>query len=394
MDLVKRKNHYLSIGLAIFSMFFGAGNIVFPLILGEYAREQNFFASAGMILSGVLVPLIGMLGMILFQGDYYKFFNKIGRWPGFLLILTILAIIGPFAGIPRCITISYSTFHAFHFPFFDELPLYAFSFLNCALIFLCTYRPGKILDLLGKVLTPILLLSLAVIAVKGIYMMPSPTATQAGSWEVFSRGFVEGYNTMDLLASFFFSSVVLTCLRQTSKDNDSESEIPKSHFTVAAMGAVIAAALLSIVYIAFSSLSAGFAPFLVGVPKHEILGVIAKYVLGPYAGLTVGIAVFFAVFTTEIALTAIFAKFLHEKIFKGKISYTLALVLTLGVAFAVSTLHFDGIAAILGPVLQVCYPAMIVLSVANLLDKLTRTDLSAPLFYGTLAMTLLARLLV
>lgn len=388
--VAQRKLNLVAIGFAIFSMFFGAGNIVFPLILGEYAQDRIFFGISGMMITAVLVPLIGMLGMILYQGDYNAYFRRIGKIPGMIMVVTILALIGPFAGIPRCITISYATLTAFGIEALPGVNLVTFSLFSCAIIFACTIRPARLLDLLGKVLTPILIGSLALIAVKGLCVMPHIGHASDTALRIFSRGFAEGYNTMDLLASFFFSSVIMVCMRERQEGVVVDS---RRFFTIATLGALIAALLLSVVYLSFSTLAAGYHGYFAGVPNHEMLGAMARQVLGPYAGLIVGVTVFFAVLTTMIALTTIFSKFLQETVFKNKISYPVALAMTLAVAFGVSTLHFDGISRLIGPVLQVCYPALIVLAFANLLGKFYDFKLVRPLFYGTLAVTAVIRYL-
>src|SRR5262245_32752684 len=170
VTLARSRSTIWSTGLAMFSMFFGAGNIVFPLALGQFTQDKNFYGIVGLILTAVCVPLLGLMAMMLYDGNYSSFFRRIGRVPGFLVTLLILGLIGPFGGIPRCIAISYATLEAFRFETLSWMNLPLFSAISCVLIFLFTFRPGKVLDLLGYVLTPILLLSLAVIVTKGLWI--------------------------------------------------------------------------------------------------------------------------------------------------------------------------------------------------------------------------------
>lgn len=379
------------VGLAIFAMFFGAGNIVFPLALGQFTQDKTIYGILGLILTAVLVPLIGLLAMMLFAGDYAAFFRRIGKIPGFFVAVSILGLIGPFGGIPRCITISFSTLDAFGFQPIKWINLLVFSTFSCLLLFLFTYKPRRILGLLGYLLTPLLLLSLALIVGKGLISMPTIDATSHTRWEVFTQGLLDGYNTLDLLAAFFFSSVVLLCL----KKNDEQESIlheQKSMLIVAILGSLISAILLSLVYICFSFLAAGYSNVLASVDSDQLLGTLAFQLLGPYAGLIATIAVCFACFTTEIALTAIFAGFLHKTLFKEKISYKTALLLTLGISLLVSTLRFSGISAFLVPIVQVCYPALIVLSIVNILYKLHGFKPVKRFFYGTIVLTLIVYL--
>ena len=98
-----------SIGLAMFSMFFGAGNIIYPLAVGQYAGDKNLFAMFGLILTAAIMPIAGVIAMILFDGNYRQFFERLGRIPGFLLALTIISLLGPLGSTPRCIALSYVT---------------------------------------------------------------------------------------------------------------------------------------------------------------------------------------------------------------------------------------------------------------------------------------------
>lgn len=380
-----------STGLAMFSMFFGAGNIVFPLALGQFTQDKNIFGVSGLIITAVIVPLLGLLAMLLYNGDYIAFFKRIGSIPGFLVALLILGLIGPFGGIPRCITISYSTLTAFGF---DGFPLAGFSFLSALIIFLFTFRSNKILTLLGYLLTPLLLLSLALIVGIGFFQMPDRAPSSHTSWRAFSQGILDGYNTMDLLASFFFSSVVLLCLRRGHVAKEVPLRENRRLLGIAFAGSLIAAVLLAAVYLAFSFLAAGYSSFLTEMPNHQLLGALAYKILGPYAGMVASAAVLFACLTTEIALTVVFAEFLHETIFKEKVSYTFSLLLTLSVAFLISTLRFEGISAFLAPVLQNFYPALIVLSLLNVMHKIYGFQPVKSIFYGTVILTALLQFLI
>lgn len=373
-----------STGLAMFSMFFGAGNIVYPLALGQFAQDQNWPAILGLCITAVFVPLMGLISMLLFEGDYISYFKRIGKLPGFLVAVMILAVIGPLAGIPRCITISYSTLSAFEAANLPGVNLISFSLVTCILIFFFTYRPRKVLKLLGYFLTPILLLSLFLIVFKGLITMPEAGHSYASSTSTFARGFVDGYNTMDLLAAFFFSSIVLLCLR---KSNPQISQDRKKLFSIALTASALAAILLMTVYICFSFLAAGYSQDLQSVPSHQLLGTLAFKVLGPNAGLVAGVAVTFACFTTEIALTVVFSEFLHETLFKKKIPYPATVLITLATAFLVSTFQFEGITSFITPVLRLCYPALIVLAILNILHKLKGYERVKRIFYGTVLVT-------
>src|ERR1700722_11983722 len=97
------KTESLSLGLAMFSMFFGAGNVIFPLALGQFAGDKNLYAILGLILTAALIPAAGVFAMILFEGNYKNFFGRLGKVPGFLLAFTTISLLGPLGSTPRCI---------------------------------------------------------------------------------------------------------------------------------------------------------------------------------------------------------------------------------------------------------------------------------------------------
>jgi LIVCS family branched-chain amino acid:cation transporter len=389
---ITKRSAVISSGLAMFAMFFGAGNIVFPLVLGQVSQGNNLWGVLGMMFTAVIIPLIGLMAMLTYEGDYRNFFSRIGKWPGLMLSAIIVAVIGPFAGLPRCITISYSTIAAFGFENSKWLTLISFSLFSCLMIFLFTYKQRKILTLIGYVLTPILLTSLAIIAVKGLLMMPLAETTTATRIHTFMHGFVSGYHTMDLLAAFFFSSVVLLCLKQNEHTGQEKGEFP-SRLKIAIYGSLIAASLLTLVYMSFSFVAAGFSTHLQNIPSSQLLSYLAQLLLGPQAGLVTSVAVVFTCFTTEIALAIVFANYLHKIILKERFSYTACMVITLAIAFLISTLQFEGISHFLGPILQICYPALIVLTVLNLCNKLYGFKPVKRVFYLAMGISLLANVI-
>ena len=350
----------------MFSMFFGAGNIVFPLALGQLSQDMNPFAIMGLIISAVIVPFTGLISMILFKGDYKEFFGRIGKWPGFLLSIVIMGLIGPFGAIPRCVTLSYSSIAMFLPEHTIELPL--FSAISCLIILFFTVKPSKILDILGFFLTPFLLISLGIIILVGLYQAgPMPESGLEPS-EVFKLGFKEGYQTMDLLGAFFFSSVIILGLK--ADYNPKTSQDVKNLISMAIKASMIGAVLLTLVYVGFSFLAAFMSISLEGIPKDRILGAIALKVLGPYAGVVTSIAVALACLTTAIALANVFAHFLHVDILQHRLGYIPCLLITLVATYFISTLQFTGIVKFLAPPLAACYPALIGLSLLNIFYKL------------------------
>lgn len=376
------KYRYVSTGLAMFSMFFGAGNVIFPLVIGQMVGEQVPYALMGLLLTAVGFPFMGLIAIILFHGNYWNFFNRMGRIPGFIIVTIIMLLIGPFGGMPRCIALSYSTLHTS----WTGLPFVFFSLISCVIIFLFTYKKSRTLDLLGTYLTPLLLISLLVIVISGLLSPATPEASTLSAYESFKYGLLEGYNTMDLLASFFFSTIIFNGLNNQYEPNELDHDKKVFYHTIKA--SLIGATLLSLIYVGFSFVAAFHAQSLHIDSNDQLLGALTLKILGPYAGLFASITIALACLTTAIALAIVFADFLQKTLFRHRISYIQALLITLVIAFAVSTLEFKGIVALIFPILQVAYPALIVLTVANIMNRLCHTKLVKIPVYVTLVAAL------
>jgi LIVCS family branched-chain amino acid:cation transporter len=346
-------------GLAIFAMFFGAGNIIFPLAIGHYALDQTPFAIGGLLITAVLMPFVGLLAMFLFRGETKPFFGRLGERGGLFVALMIMALLGPLGSTPRCIALAYSTFQMTY----PSISAPLFSFIACLLIFLAVYKKRRLLSILGYVLTPVLVFCLGFIIVKGL--IQAPMATIASNPEtplvLFWHGLKEGYNTMDLLAAFFFAPVIIHSIRVEDR-GDSQKKI--SSFILKA--SVIGALLLSLVYIGFSYLASYYAPYIGEVSSDKLLAAIALHILGNHAGLVVNSIVTLACLTTAIALMAAFCQFMQRDVLRTHRYDNWVLLGSLVVTFIMATFEFQSISAFLAPILQLCYPALILLTLLNI----------------------------
>lgn len=358
---LKQRLNYFPIGFAIFSMFFGAGNSIFPLLIGAQAGDQNFYAVMGMTISTILVPLLGVFGIAFFDGSYKDFFCRLGKIPGFMVITLIMALIGPFAGIPRCITLAFSTLK----PYLGSMPLMLFSGLACVVIFFKTIKKRRLVDILGKILTPLLLFCLVIIIFKGIYSpgVTAPSTITTGSKGVFFHGLFKGFQMMDLLASFFFSATVIACVKAQSGEGKSSTQTFLKAATLSGL-------LLMLVYIGFSYVASSHSKFFQTVPEDALLSAVSHKILGGHFGFVMGLAVALACLTTAITLVTVFSEFIHNECFKEKLPYSICIFATIVCAFSLSNLGFMGICNLIAPALYVCYPALITLTIVNILHKM------------------------
>ncbi|WP_201456408.1 branched-chain amino acid transport system II carrier protein [Chlamydia sp. 17-3921] len=399
---------FLSIGGSIFAMFFGAGNIVFPLALGYHCHAHPWFACFGMILTAVCVPLLGLLSMLLYSGDYSSFFASIGKIPAMILTIAILCLIGPFGGIPRAIAVSHATLASLSDTpptLLPNLPIY--SLISCVLIYVFACKLSRLVQWLGTVFFPVMLFSLLWIIIRGFFISahPSIVVSTINSKQAWLTGFIEGFNTMDLLAAFFFCSIVLISLRQmmaqekTNGSSEEEEETPlnfqrisKKNKRSIILGFFLSTILLSLTYLSFALCASRHAGLLTNVSKGHILGKISIIALGPNSILT-GTSVFIACLTTEIALVGIIADFCARIIASKKLTYSLAVVLTLIPTYLISILNFENISLLLLPLLQLCYPALIALTCGSIAYKLWNFRHVRALFYLTLSLTVILRLM-
>ncbi|MDP1834363.1 MAG: branched-chain amino acid transport system II carrier protein [Chlamydiales bacterium] len=350
-----------STGFALFSMFFGSGNLVFPILVGQESQGHLLLAGMGIILTGVIIPFLGVLGMMLYQGNLQEFFSCFGKRGTFLFSLLALALMGPFGVLARCLTVA----HGALVLVVPNASLELTSLTLCAAVYILSVNRNKIVTILGTYLTPLLLASIAIITYFAVSNTAIPVAADAGEWKALKNGFFQGYQTMDLLASFFFSGFVINHLYHHFPEGADKGPLLSVFFK----SALIGAAILSTVYGALVLLGWMYAPLLVNVPPQEMLGTIAMNSLEVMAGPCVAFVIF-ACLTTAIVLTSLFADFLRHEVSGDRLGNHTSLLITLAIGFTVSTFDFAGIASFLGPMLETIYPALIVLTVVNICLKL------------------------
>jgi len=367
----------LTAGFAMFTMFFGSGNLVFPLLIGTQTLSQYPYAIVGLLITAVLVPFLGLLGVILYEGNRKSFFANLGKNPAFLLTFMMLALIGPFGVVARCLTVAYGGVHLL----IPQLPFIPFSLGLCLLIAALIWKRHRVVDILGLVLTPWKLGGLLILIISGLWWGLPPMTSSLSGLQALTIGLKQGYQTMDLIAAFFFSATTAYYLRSRLKiDND-----PKALLIVGLKSSLVGASILALVYIGFVSLGAKYAPILTQTPSEEILAVIAGQALGRFAIPIASLTILIACLATAVILCTLFAEFLEHDVSNGKISRSQAIFATVGIAFVISTLGFNDICRFLEMILEIVYPALIVLTLSNIVAKLFNLKQGSLPFWLTLA---------
>src|SRR3990167_18510 len=362
----------LTAGFAMFAMLFGAGNVVFSLILGRDTGHQLLFGLIGFLLTAVLVPLLGLASVILNHGDYKVLLATMGKIPAFFITLVSMVLIGPFAVIPRCITISHAALKI-HLP---SLDLLFFSIIIAGIIFLCTIKNSFLIDLLGKYLGPLKLTLLFAIIAKGFFAPSVPIALAITKTEALSKGLFMGYGSCDLLATVFLSGLILSGLHKgmhPEKKSDTWAIIKWG-----LQATIVGGICLAIVYIGFCTVANSYGAQLATLQGSDLFSALTLLILGPQGGLFANITIAVSCITTAIALTGVFAMYLHKDLSAGRLSYITSLLITIFITTFMASLGFGAIMKMLGPIIQVIYPILIVYTVVNIGIKLWKLETHQP----------------
>lgn len=349
----------LPIGLMLFASFFGAGNLIFPPALGQSAGVNFLPAAAGFCTTGVGIPLLGIIAIGLLRASNPEAL-ALPVHPKFakaLIVVTVLTI-GPFFAIPRTGAVS---FDVGILPFISaenyDLGLALYSLFFFVVTYFLSVNPSKIVDWVGKILTPLLLISIAILVVQ-VFMHPMGEPQQAGGYYAsmpYLKGFQEGYYTMDLLATMLFGTVVIDSIKVRGI---SEGNVLTR---TCIMAGIIAAVLLAAIYFSLTYTGAtSVAVFGVSDNGAIALSSIANYYMGTAGNVVLCLMIFFACLTTSIGLTVSAGSYL-EQVLKYKMQYQRIAAIICIFSFAVSNVGLTKIISLSVPVLCLLYPIVIVL---------------------------------
>lgn len=349
----------LPIGLMLFASFFGAGNLIFPPALGQSAGVNFLPAAAGFCTTGVGIPLLGIIAIGLLRASNPEAL-ALPVHPKFakaLIVVTVLTI-GPFFAIPRTGAVS---FDVGILPFISaenyDLGLALYSLFFFVVTYFLSVNPSKIVDWVGKILTPLLLISIAILVVQ-VFMHPMGEPQQAGGYYAsmpYLKGFQEGYYTMDLLATMLFGTVVIDSIKVRGISEGSVLT------RTCIMAGIIAAVLLAAIYFSLTYTGAtSVAVFGVSDNGAIALSSIANYYMGTAGNVVLCLMIFFACLTTSIGLTVSAGSYL-EQVLKYKMQYQRIAAIICIFSFAVSNVGLTKIISLSVPVLCLLYPIVIVL---------------------------------
>lgn len=363
-----KKTEILSIGLMMFSVFFGAGNLIFPPSLGQSAGTNFVTAIIGFLLTGVGLPLLGIVAIATTGGDYPSFISRRvhPRFAALLLGLLYLAI-GPLFAIPRTGAVSFEIGIR---PFLAWDEVMAGQAIYTAIFFALTYwlslSPGKIVDRVGKILTPALLAFLVILFVKSFVTPLGPILEPQGIYRSipFAQGFQNGYLTMDLLASLAVGAIVVSAVRTAGVEETRQIG------RICLMGGVIAIFLMSLVYVSLSYLGATSAMRLgLSANGGVILSTAAGILFGQFGQIILALIIALACLTTSVGMLSAFSSYFHEATGR-RVAYRRFVQVGALFGFAASNVGLTELIRISVPFLVAIYPIVIVLVVLTLFDRL------------------------
>jgi branched-chain amino acid:cation transporter, LIVCS family len=378
--------HYkfiLIYGFALFAMFFGSGNLVFPIQIGQATGSFWLLGFVGLFLTGIALPFLGLFVIKLHKGSYDAFFAEAGPIARIALPLFTLSLLGSFGVVPRCITVAYGGM----FYLTPQLHLGVFSAAFCIVTFFFCLKDQRMINALGKWMSPILLVALTVLIIAGITSADAIDSELVKPTVAFTDGFLTGYQTMDLFAAFFFSALMFGQIQKMMPESSHRDTV-----RFAVKPSILGAGLLAVVYLGFVFLGAHYGHLTKDVDPEFMLPTIAEHVMGDHAMIFISIAMLFSCLTTAVALNNIYARYVSGLMGLKESSFPYALLGTTGISFLISLLDFKGIASFLAPALEVSYPGIIMLTVVGIFtSNWRRTKMYG--FYGITAFMVLWMLL-
>ena len=347
------------IGFALFAIFFGAGNLIFPPYLGVTAGENWGIATFAFLISDPLLSIIAVMVVAALGGSALNVGRRIHPLFASALAAICVLLIGPIFAVPRT---GASTHEIFVQSYFPSAPQWITSLVFFGIVLWITYKENSVMDAIGKYLTPILLLILFLIFV-GAVLQPNASFAATDRTGLFAQGFKEGYQTMDVLGAPLLAGVVMKDITRRGYLNK------KDQFRMMFGVGIVAFILLALVYSTLAYSGASMSTVIDSTAQRAaMLTTIVKNLLGSWGQLAMGLAVCFACLTTAIGLTTTCGQY-FEEVSKGKISYKKTILVTVAVEFIISLVGVDSLINLAVPVLTFIFPIMIALILFSAFDQ-------------------------
>ncbi len=357
-----RPRDLLALGFLTFALFLGAGNIIFPPMVGLAAGENLWSAALGFLLTGVGLPLLTVVALARVGGGMEALTAPLGRPAGTLLGIAVYLTIGPMFATPRTATVSFEMGLA---PFVGHGAgaLFAFTAVYFGLVMLLALFPGKLMDNVGRMITPVLIVALAVLGAAAFLLPAGALLPSAADYRqaALAEGFIQGYQTMDALGALVFGIVIINAIK------DSGVSDTRLHTRYAVIAGVIAAVGLCLVYVSLMHLGAHS-----GALVHEastgvqILTSYVQHTFGLPGRRLLAAVSLQACLPTGVGLVSACGSYFSALI--PGISYRRMVVALCLVSLLIANQGLEQLIAVAVPVLVVIYPMAIALVALSLLS--------------------------
>ena len=357
------------IGFALFAMFFGAGNLIFPPYLGLISGPHWWVGFLGFTITDAGLGLLAIIALSKYDGNLNVLASRVNKTFAIIISTAIILCIGPFLATPRTAA---TTYEIGILPIFGEsVNRYLFSVVFFIIACLLSIRPSKVVDIVGKFLTPSLILCMAVLIVKGIVSPIGEIANTTMIDNVLEKGITDGYQTMDAIAGCMFALVVLNAVKTRNYSSQ------KLEIKATILSGIIAAVCLAIIYgglLYLGAQTSSLGVYDINTDNTKLLVDITNRVLGGVGVYILAIITALACLTTAIGLISAAGNFFNE-LSKGKISYEIIVVICSVVSCAISVLGVSQIIKISAPILEILYPCAMTIVLIGLFNEKIKNDI-------------------
>lgn len=352
----------LTVGFAVFAMFFGAGNMVLPLYIMQKWPDSWLPAFVGFCITAVLVTMLGLLASVIVKGDIKKFFSPLGLLGSMTLQTILIAIEGPFGVVPRSLIVAFGGVRNL----WPDLSPHIFYLISCIAVFYLSKDRHRVIKIIGNFITPAMILFLALVIGHSYMEFGTDNITLDFSRsDAFFNGLLEGYLTYDLPGAIYFTSIAMAYLTAISND---KKDILKN----GVKASLVSATLLTAVYSMFIYLGLSHRELLENISPEQILPTIIKGSLGSGFSFIFAIFIFLACISTAIAAVTIWSDFIYR--YFPKLKYRRILGFSLAISYGVCLLDFTRLMSLLGPILNCIYPILIILTIYNIIINLKKIN--------------------
>ena len=346
-------------GFALFAIFFGAGNLIFPPYLGVISGNNWGIANIAFLLSDPLLPILGVIVTALLGGQATDLGKRVSKHFSIIIGAISIILIGPLFAVPRT---GATTHEIFVQSFVPSAPQWITSLIFFGLTLYIAIHSHTVIDAIGKYLTPILLFILLLVFIAAV-VQPNAgfqTTTSAG---LFSQSFKEGYQTMDALGAALMAGVVISDL--TRRGYTEKKEQHQMMFGVGIVSFILLALVYSSLTYAGATVSTVYDST---IQRPALLIGLIEQLLGSFGKVAMGIAVSFACLTTSVGLITTCGHY-FSTLTNGKLEYKKIVVVSVVLSFLLSLLGVDALLQLAVPVLSAIYPMVIALIFLSIFDR-------------------------